>query len=721
MSGYQQPVKVHTYPLSDAELETLAPDAASARVDLLRRVLNYHGWLYYVQDSPEISDSEYDRLFNELRRLEEKFPLLISPASPTMRVGGAPLSELPQRRHAMRMYSLDNGFSEADWFAFVEKLARLSSEAASGSFWVEPKMDGLAMELIYEGGELSVALTRGDGELGEEVTANMKTVRNLPLVLSSVNGDFPSLLEVRGEVVITRSEFEKLNMRQLEQGGKVFANPRNAAAGSVRQLDSKITASRPLRFFAYGVGRAEGVSWSGQQELMQGLQALGFAVPPQARLCHSAASVAEAYHLMGEERHEFPFEIDGMVVKVNSLALQNELGFTARAPRWALAMKFQAVQETTRLKAIDIQVGRTGVLTPVAVLEPVSVGGVVVGRATLHNEDEIKVKDVRVGDLVVVQRAGDVIPEVVRPVLEARSAGVQPYQFVTVCPSCRSQARRLPGEAAWRCVNKSCPAQALEGLVHFVSKGGLDIDGLGRKTVEQLFNAGLLKNPADLFRLEREQLLRFEGMGEKSADNLLNALQSALKNVILHRLIAALGIRLVGEQTSRTLASRFSCLDELAAADVETLTSLPDVGLEIADSIRAFFDNAANRELVAELKALGLDPQEGLKSAPIRETLLSGKRIVFTGKLTRLGRTEAAEIARAAGAQIGDSISRKVDLLVAGSDAGSKLGKADRLGIEIIDEEEFLRRAGLSEVSSDDGRNNNFLGQHSLFGDKNGN
>ena len=751
MAGYTQPVMANTLPLTEKEFAALTLDSARARVKILHQVLNYHAWLYYVQDAPEISDPEYDVLFNELKALEDKWPDLVDPSSPTLRVGGEVLAELPSRAHALRMYSLDNGFVEGDWYAFVEKLQRALPEAGQEAFWVEPKMDGLAMELVYENGKLAYALTRGDGQVGEEVTANMRTVRNLPLSLieldnfgekqasarsakstkpahsakptsslqlpglagfvnlansskPATNSNFtalPNILEVRGEVVITRKDFEKLNALQLEKGEKVFANPRNAAAGSIRQLDSKITASRPLRFFAYGVGRVEwfaekkGSIGTNQEEVMQTLARLGFAIPPQSCLCSSAQEVAEKYAWFAENRNSFPFEIDGMVAKLNSLRLQEELGYTARAPRWALAMKFSAVQETPLLKAIEIQVGRTGVLTPVAILEPVNVGGVVVSRATLHNEDEVLTKDVRVGDTVVVQRAGDVIPEVVRPVLELRPAGLEPYKFVTVCPACHSQARRLKGESAWRCVNKSCPAVACEEIIHFVSKAGLDIDGFGERKVQQFFEAGLIKNPADLFNLTRQQLINFEGMGEKSADNLLDALQNTVKNVILHRLIAALGIRHVGEQTSRTLAARYSSLDELACASEDELTALPDIGPEIAASIVAFFENKANRELLVRLKSLGLNPKSLLgqqnNQQQAGQTPLSGRRIVFTGRLEHLSRGQAGNMALGAGATVTDSISKKVDLLVAGEDAGSKLEKAKNLGIRVINEQEFIK------------------------------
>ena len=774
MAGHNQPVMANTLPLTEKEFAALTLDSARERVKVLHQVLNYHAWLYYVQDAPEISDPEYDLLFNELKALEDKWPELADPASPTMRVGGAVLAELPNRAHALRMYSLDNGFVVEDWFAFVEKLNRALPEAAQQAFWVEPKMDGLAMELVYEGGKLAYALTRGDGEVGEEVTANMRTVRNLPLSLiaddsfekaspassskrastlslpgladfinstsnagsasrasragstssaspAKNNGlttlsnlpnvpnlpQLPDILEVRGEVVITRKDFEKLNAQQLQKGEKPFANPRNAAAGSIRQLDSKITASRPLRFFAYGVGRVEwlggntenrGSIGSSQEQVMQTLARLGFAIPVHSQLCHSAQEVAALYAWFAQNRNSFPFEIDGMVAKLNSLRLQEELGYTARAPRWALAMKFSAVQETTLLKAIEIQVGRTGVLTPVAILEPVNVGGVVVSRATLHNEDEVLAKDVRVGDTVVVQRAGDVIPEVVRPVLELRPAGLELYKFVTICPACHSQARRLKGESAWRCVNKSCPAVACEEIIHFVSKAGLDIDGFGQRKVQQFFEAGLIKNPADLFTLTREQLINFEGMGEKSADNLLQALQNTVKNVILQKLIAALGIRHVGEQTSRTLAARYTSLDELACASEDELTALPDIGPEIAASIRAFFENEANRELLARLKTLGVNPKSSLgqqkNQQQAAQTPLSGRRIVFTGRLEHLTRGQAGDMAVKAGATVTDSISKKVDLLVVGEDAGSKLEKAKSLGIRVINEQEFIKLSG---------------------------
>lgn len=712
MSGDIQPVKVDLAPLTPEELEAFGLASASARVALLRECLEYHSWRYYVQDDPEISDPEYDALFNELKWLEERWPNLQDPASPTRRVGGAVLAELPARAHALRMYSLENGFAESDWFEFVQRLERALPEAGQDGFWVEPKMDGLAMEIIYEHGVMTAALTRGDGEVGEEVTANMQTVRNLPLKLrwpaefeaenlppklGGLPKLLPELLEVRGEVVITRQDFEKLNAAQVGRNEKVFANPRNAAAGSVRQLDSRVTARRPLRFYAYGVGR---VQWAGfnvptQAQLMQTLALLGFAVPMQSALCRTAGEVAKAYQRMGQQRASFPFDIDGMVVKLNSLRAQEELGYTARAPRWALALKFSAAQAETELLSIEVQVGRTGVLTPVAILKPVNVGGVVVSRATLHNQDEIKAKDVRPGDSVIVQRAGDVIPEVVRPVLEKRPPDLAPYVFNTLCPSCHTPARRLPGEAAWRCVNRSCPAVACEALVHFVSKAGLDIEGFGRRKVEQFFVGGLLKTPPDFFSLTKEQLLAFEGIGDKMADNLLEALQTTRKNVILQRLIAALGIRQVGEQTSRTLAARYASLGELAAASEADLTSLPDVGPEIASCIRAFFENEQNIEMLARLKEAGLDPIQpdsaGESTGPALKTALSGKRLVFTGKLPGLSRPEAAERAQKAGGIVLDAISRKVDFLVAGEDTGSKLTKASSLGITVIDEAEFLR------------------------------
>jgi len=702
------------------------PEQAVKRAAELRKLLEYHGWRYYVQDDPEISDPEYDALFRELLLLESTYPSLKTPDSPTMRVGGAVLDALPTRAHSLRMYSLDNVFTMEEWHDFVQKLLRLlpDSYADNLSFWVEPKMDGLAMELIYEDGVLAYALTRGDGEVGEEVTAGMRTVRNIPLRLREGTDRIPSLLEVRGEVVMTKKDFAALNARQAAKGAKPFANPRNAAAGSVRQLDSSITAERPLRFLAYGVGRTvwptEHIPWQTQQESMLGVRDLGFSIAPHAALCDSVTAVENWYHTLAAMRESFPFELDGAVAKLNSLALQEKLGFTARAPRFAVAIKFAAMQAVTRLEDIQIQVGRTGVLTPVAILSPVSVGGVVVARATLHNEDEIKAKDVRIGDTVLVQRAGDVIPEVIGPLPEKRDGSEKEFVFPTLCPECGSRVHREPGEAAWRCVNRACPAVIRESIKHFVSKAGLDIQGIGGRWVEQLIDLGLVKTPADLFRLREETLRDLDRMGEKSAANFVQALDEAKRTATLPRFISALGIRHVGEQTAKGLARAFGSIDAISEATEEQLCRVPDVGPEVAAAIDDFFAEPGNRRLLEELRELGIWPvmekkttaaakTPGTISPTSQNSLLSllggpgesstpaspaaplqGKTVLFTGSLS-MSRGEAKRLAEEAGADVVSGVSRKLDYLVVGEEPGSKLDKAHALGIRVLDEQEFLR------------------------------
>ena len=703
------------------------PEQAGNRARELHKLLEYHGWRYYVLDDPEINDAEYDALFRELLVLEERYPALKTPDSPTNRVGGAVLESLPTRAHSLRMYSLDNVFTMEEWRDFVNKMLRYlpGLKESALSFWMEPKMDGLAMELIYEKGALAHALTRGDGETGEVVTENMRTVKNIPLRLHGDAGSVPELIEVRGEVVMTKGDFAALNARQEERGQRAFANPRNAAAGSVRQLDSSIAAGRPLRFVSYGVGRVEwgegGQDWKTQQEVMLGVRDLGFSIAPHASLCASAAAVEDWYHALAAEREQFPFELDGAVAKVNDLSLQEELGFTARAPRFSVAFKFAAMQAETKLNDIQIQVGRTGVLTPVAVLEPVSVGGVVVSRATLHNEDEIRAKDVRVGDTVVVQRAGDVIPEVVRPVAEKRDGSETAFVFPSLCPECGNHAHREPGEAAWRCVNRACPAVVRESIKHFVSKAGLDIQGVGGRWVEQLIDLGLVKTPADLFRLKEDTLRGLERMGDKSAANFVSALAGAREQATLPRLLSALGIRHVGEQTAKGLARAFGSLDSLSQAPEEQLCRVPDVGPEVAAAIRDFFAEPGNRNLLAELKDLGIWPVMADKKASVPSSgaqgslltllgeeekgagtpgtgeggaALSGKTVLFTGTLAGMSRGEAARLAEAAGADVVSGVSRKLDFLVVGEAPGSKLEKARNLGVAILTEREFLDMLG---------------------------
>ncbi len=669
---------------------TLVPEDVRTKAKTLRAEIEYHGYRYYVLDDPVISDAEYDALFRKLQDLEEEWPELKDETSPTMRVGGAVLSELRSYPHSERMYSLDNAFSAGDLQDFLSRAIRQEPSAAYASFWLEPKMDGLAVELIYERKKLVMALTRGDGEIGEDVTHNLRTVRNVPLELK---GDelFAGRLEVRGEVVIKRKDFEKFNALQGARGNKLFANPRNAAAGSVRQLDSTIAARRPLRFYAYGIARApQECGWKTQQACMLALEKMGFSLAPDAKLAASMDEAVQYYESMSIKRAELPFDIDGVVVKIDDLGLQEKLGYTARAPRWAIAVKFPAIQARTRLLGIEVQVGRTGVLTPVAILEPVSVGGVTVSRATLHNEEEVRAKGLKVGDLVLVQRAGDVIPEVVRPLVEERNGREEEFVFPDHCPACGSRVYREPGEVAWRCENKLCPAVVRESIIHFASKSGLDIQGIGKRWIEQLVDKGMVRRFSDLFRLTELDLRGFERMGPKLAANMIEALRAARETATLPKLLCALGIRHVGEQTARTLAARYADIDELAAAAPEELTALPDIGPEVAAAIRAFFDSDANRAEVAALKELGLWPvQPHIKNNAAVSGPFAGKRIIFTGTLTKWSRSEAEALAERLGAAIAKSVSRKVDIVVAGENAGSKLAKAKELGLTIFDENAF--------------------------------
>jgi DNA ligase (NAD+) len=680
----------------------------------LRERIEHHNHRYYVLDAPEISDAEYDGLYRELVALEEAYPELCDPNSPTQRVGGAIAQGFTSRKHSLRMYSLDNVFDQDGFADFLQRTRNLlkkeGREDAQLAFWADPKLDGLAVEVIYERGVYVAAVTRGDGETGEDITVNMRTVRNLPMQLLR-EGVFPEVLEVRGEVVMSKADFHQLNQVQEEAGGKVFANPRNAAAGSVRQLDSKVTAGRPLRFLAYGVGKVEwpgGTSpWRTQQEIMAGIASLGFAVPPEARCCASPDEVSEYYRELGGKRDSLPFEIDGVVTKLDDLELQAVLGFTAKAPRWALALKYPARQAETVLEDIIVQVGRTGVLTPVALLRSVSLAGVRVSRATLHNEDEIEAKNLRIGDTVVVQRAGDVIPEVVGAVLEKRPMGAEEFVFPAECPVCGSEATRLPEEAARRCVNLACPAVARQRIIYFVSKAGLDVRGVGRKWVERLVEEQVVRTPDQLFTLDRERLLTFERMGEKLADNFLESLEKAKIGADLTKLICALGIRHVGAQTARTLAEHYTDLDALAVAGKEELQDLPDIGPEVASSLTAFFHVEENRRLLAKLREIGLWP---VRKAQDVSLPLAGKRFLFTGSLP-VPRSEAETRAKALGGIVAGSVSKKLDFLVIGEKPGSKLDKAGKLGITILNWHEFQAILQKEDDPEDDPRED----QHTLF------
>ncbi len=686
-------------------------NAIKQRIYELVQALEEHNYKYHSLDAPSITDDAYDALYKELQSLEKAHPELRLAHSPTGRVGGAVLSELTKQKHSLTMYGLDNVFTEEEWQDWLTRMHRALPEVAAEEkkglevFWVDPKLDGLAMELIYENGNLVSALTRGDGEIGEVVTEQVRTIKNVPLRLKpTAQHPIPPRVEVRGEVVMYKKDFAKLNEAQEEAGGKVFANPRNAAAGSVRQLDTSVTAKRPLRFFAYGVGQVlwEGqTAWQEHGELMQALLAWGFSTPPQGRLCHSSAEVLAMTQHVREHRPQYPMDIDGAVVKVNSLEAQEALGFTARAPRFAVAFKFPAEKVQTKLLSIEIQVGRTGVLTPVAVLEPVLVGGVMVSRATLHNEDEIAAKDVRVGDTVLIQRAGDVIPEVLAPVLELRPQDGAPYVFPRICPMCGEAVTREAGQAAWRCNNSSCPAVLLQSIKHFVSKAGLDVQGIGQKWIEQWVQTGLVKSPADLFSLDENHLLKFDRMGEVLAEKMVASFAEAKEKATLAKLINALGIRHIGAQTAKLLAKHYAHMDDLAKAKAEELMALPDIGPEMAASLEKYFQSESNIHLLARFKSLGLDPQNATVNASHGAlSPLSGKKVLFTGTLS-MARHDATSKAEAAGAEVLGSVSKKLDYLVAGENAGSKLEKAQKLGITILSEGEFLEKCQTSKKTAD--------------------
>ncbi len=676
----------------------------SERLIFLKQELKRHNSLYHTFDNPEISDQEYDSLFKELVELEKEYPEFVTKDSPTQKIGGEVLSFLATQKHKLRMYGLDNVFSLEEYEAFLQKgknyfikenpykeLSVLSLD----TWWADPKLDGLAAEIIYENGELVMALTRGDGEEGEVITSAVRTIRNVPQHLGD-NLPF-TRLEVRGEVLMLKKDFEKLNEKQKKLNQKTFANPRNAAAGSLRQLDTRITAERNLIFLAYGVGQVIipqaddeiGINlWKTQEELMSGLSKLGFAISKESELCQTSQQALTFCEKMEKIRDTLPYELDGVVYKLNNRLAQQVLAFTARSPRFAIAWKFSSRKAETILKNITIQVGRTGVLTPVAELEPVSIGGVMVSRATLHNEEELKALDVRVGDTVLVQRAGDVIPDILSVNLEKRPANAIAYEFPTYCPVCQSKAVRLKGEAAWRCVNIDCPAQKLQGIIHFVSKAGLDILGVGEKWVEKLVEIGRVKNIADLFTVTVKELLVFEGMGEVSAHKFVDSLNEAKHTATLNRFISALGIRLVGEQTAKTLAQAFENIDALAKASVDTLITLQDIGPEVASSIKNYFLSPEKQEVLQRLKEYGLNPQRQ-EIVATAETALTGKTILFTGTLSK-PRQEFEKQAEEAGAKLLSAVSKNLNYLVVGEKAGSKLEKAQKLGVQTLTEQEFL-------------------------------
>jgi DNA ligase (NAD+) len=661
-----------------------ADEALIERVRRLREELERHAHAYYVLDAPTIPDAEYDRLFRELEALEADHPDLVGEDSPTRRIGSAPLSAFDEVLHAVPMLSLGNAFSD-DEVAGFDRRCRQGLGVDSVAYAVEPKFDGLAVSLRYEHGVFVRGATRGDGTRGEDVTANLRTVRSIPLRLQGE--DVPELLEVRGEVLMLRADFARLNQRQLENGDKVFANPRNAAAGSLRQLDSRITARRPLRFFAYGVSEIapqnEPDTHSKTLDLLAGF---GFPVAGERDLVNGLEGLLGYYVRIGERRATLPYDIDGVVYKVDARADRQRLGFVSRAPRWALAHKYPAQEEVTDLLDIEIQVGRTGALTPVARLKPVFVGGVTVTNATLHNEDEIRRKGLLIGDQVIVRRAGDVIPEVVAPIIERRDGSEREFAMPITCPVCGSHVVRAEDEAIARCTGGLfCPAQRKQALLHFAGRRAMDIDGLGDKLVDQLVERDIIRTPADLYRLGVLKLAALERMGEKSAAKLLAAIDKS-RETTLARFIFALGIRSVGEATARDLAKHFGSIDALLAADLEALQQVPDVGPVVASSILEFLAEPHNVEVIEQLRAGGVRWTEG---PPARSTsgALDGKILVLTGTLPTMTRDDAKALIEANGGKVTGLVSKKTDYLVAGADAGSKLAKAEALGVKILDED----------------------------------
>lgn len=656
----------------------------------LRDEINYHSYLYHTQDEPVISDELYDALYRELVNLEKEHPELITPDSPTHRIGGSVLPYMPTATHSQRMYSLDNVFNADEWLDFAEKMR---GENEPEGWYVDPKLDGLALELVYEEGLLIKAITRGDGNVGEDVTHTARTIKTIPLRLRG--DDVPSYLEVRGEALISKESFEALNAERTLAGLPPFANPRNAAAGSIRQLDASIAAKRNLSFLAYSIGSvSEGMPWRTHLDAMKALQSYGFFMPGWAVITRTPEEAGTVCLAIEDIRDSFPFEIDGTVVKVNSLALQNELGYTARAPKFAVAWKFAARKAETVLRDITVQVGRTGVITPVATFDPIPLAGVMVSRATLHNEDNIRKLDIRVGDTIVVQRAADVIPDVVAVVKDKRPEGAVPYEFPTTCPSCGSGIVRESGESAWRCVNANCPAVQKQSITHFASREGMDIQGLGLKVVEALLGYGVIESAADLFTMTVADVLGVERMGKASAKKLVQAVEDAAQNCTLAQLICALGIRHVGRETASLLAEKYRSLSALAEAEKADLVEIPGIGNEVAESILHFFTRPENMVLVESLIEAGVNPQyrdEDNKTGP-----LTGRTVLFTGTLP-LPRAYYQGIVKEAGGKVASSVTRTLDYLVVGAEPGGKLTKAEEYGVRTLTGDEFLRLAGVAE------------------------
>ncbi len=661
-------------------------NVARTRVEALRGELSHHEYRYYVLDDPEISDAQYDALMRELEALEAQFPELADPSSPTKRVGGIPSEKFDKVVRKRPMLSLANVFSDEEFTEFDERVRKhLGVERVT--YVCEHKLDGLAVELVYEGGRFVRGSTRGDGTVGEDVTPNLRTLRNIPLTLAS---PAPNYLEVRGEVFIKKEDFARLNREREEAGEAAFVNPRNSAAGSLRQLDPRMTAARPLSFFAYEVGQTDGLTYTTHAEKLEALAKLRLPVNPDRHLAHGLDEARAIYQRFLEGRHDLPYEVDGMVVKVDLEDHRKRLGQVSKTPRWAVAWKFPPVEEQTRVEKIDVQVGRTGALTPVAILQPVYVGGVTVTRATLHNEDELRRKDVREGDWVFVRRAGDVIPEIVKVVTSRRTGEEKEFEFPKTCPVCGSPAVREEEQAVTRCTGGDCPAKGQANLRHFASRTAMDIEGMGEKLSMQLVAQGLVRTWADLYRLTLPQLLTVERLGEKSAQNLLDAIARS-KKTTLRRFLYALGIRHVGEATAKALAEHFRDVRRLYEASVEELTAVKDVGPEVAQEIHAFFARPENRTAIDALLELGVEPEP---PEVVEAGAFSGKTVVLTGTLSKMTREQAKEEIERRGGKVSGSVSKKTDLLVAGEDAGSKLKKAGELGVKTVDEDGFIALLG---------------------------
>jgi len=663
---------------------------AELRVEELRELVNHHLYRYHVLDDPEISDAEYDELIRELRAVEDRFPELITPDSPTQRVGAAPAGLFRPVQHRAPMLSLDNAFSEEELRAWGARVER-GLAGATASFACELKIDGVACALTYEDGVLTQAATRGDGRTGEDITANLRTVKAIPRRLKG--DDPPSVIEVRGEVYLPVKAFERVNVELTEAGKHPFANPRNAAAGSLRQKDPNVTKSRPLQMWVHSFGAAEGIVFDSHLGFLAWAASAGLPVPDTTEKASSLEEVLGFLRRWEKKRHPLDYEIDGAVIKVDDAKLQRRLGATSHAPRWAIAYKYPPEERTALLTSIDVHTGRTGKITPFAVLEPVIVGGVTITYATLHNEDEVRRKDVRKGDTVIVRRAGDVIPEIVGPVLAKRPKNARKWKMPKSCPSCGTTLVRPEGEADWRCPNKAgCPDQSVEWLFHFAGRGAMDIEGLGYMTGIALLNEGFIQDPADIYRLTSDQLAELDGFAEKSIQNLLAAIEAS-KNRPLWRLLVGLNIRHVGSHVAQVLASAFRSIDALAAASADEIDAVPEIGPEIAASVASWFDDPDNLALIDKLRSAGVHLEdEALPDAGPKP--MEGTTIVLTGGMDTLSRDEAARLAQQAGARVSSSVSKKTDFVVAGENPGSKYDQAVKLGVEIVDEQEFLRRLG---------------------------